>query len=75
MEERSRKICCRGKAICITYSEGVSMALGVQHAMRMRHIKFISVVSLVVPLFILSPKRHDFLKKKRMYTKVPFDFL
>ena len=30
--------CCSGKAINITYSECVSVALGIQHAMRMRHI-------------------------------------
>ena len=29
---------CRGKAISITYSECVSVALVIQHAMRMRHI-------------------------------------
>jgi hypothetical protein len=28
---------CRGKAINITYSECVSVALGIQHAMCMRH--------------------------------------
>jgi len=28
------------KAISIIYSEGVSVALGIQHAMRMRHIVF-----------------------------------
>jgi hypothetical protein len=30
--------CCSGKTIIITDSEFVSAALGIQHAMRMRHI-------------------------------------
>ena len=29
--------CCRGKTVCITYSERVSIALGIQQAMRVRH--------------------------------------
>jgi len=37
-EARSRNRCCRPKAINITYSAGVSVALVIQHAMRMRHI-------------------------------------
>jgi len=35
---RSCYQCCSGKAISITYSECVSVALGIQRAMRMRHI-------------------------------------
>jgi len=30
--------CCSEKAIGITYSECASLALGIQHAMRMRHV-------------------------------------
>ena len=37
-EARSRNHFCSGKAISITYSEYVFVALDVQHAMRMRHI-------------------------------------
>jgi len=38
MEARSCNHCCGGKARIITYSECVSVALVIQHAMRMRHI-------------------------------------
>ena len=35
---RSRNHWCHGKALSITYSEGVSVALDTQHAKHMRHI-------------------------------------
>ena len=38
IQELSCNHCCCGKAISITYSQCVSVALGTQHAMRMRHI-------------------------------------
>jgi hypothetical protein len=38
IDARSRNHCYRGKAISITYSERVFVALVIQHAMRMRHI-------------------------------------
>jgi hypothetical protein len=34
----SRNHCYRGKAVSVTYSDGVSVVLVFQHAMRMRHI-------------------------------------
>jgi hypothetical protein len=37
-EMRSQNHCCRAKAISITYPDCVSVALGIQHAMRMRRI-------------------------------------
>jgi hypothetical protein len=30
--------CCSGKAVSITYSQRVSVALRIQHAMRLRHV-------------------------------------
>jgi hypothetical protein len=38
IEGRSCIHCCSGKAITITYSECVIVALGTQHAIRMHHI-------------------------------------
>jgi hypothetical protein len=37
IEARSCNHCCSGKAISITYSVCVYVALGIQHAIRMRH--------------------------------------
>jgi len=42
---------CSGKAICITYSEDVCVALRTQHAMRMRH----TVICCPVPLYNIFP--------------------
>ena len=38
MEARSRNHWCSGKAVSITHSEYMSLALVTQHATRMRHI-------------------------------------
>jgi hypothetical protein len=64
-ESRSRDHCCHGKAISITHSECVSVALIIQHAKRMRRIILLSVACQAVPylFFTLSHKRHDFRKK------------
>jgi hypothetical protein len=37
-EARSCNCFCRGKALRITYTECVFVALGIQHAMHMRHV-------------------------------------
>jgi hypothetical protein len=64
IEARSRNHCCRGRAISITYSECVSVALVIQHAKRMRCIIFSAVACLVLPYFsALSHKQHDFGKR------------
>jgi hypothetical protein len=48
IEARSFNHCYSGKAISITYSEYVSVALGIQHAMRMRRIILSSVACLAL---------------------------
>ena len=49
IEAHSRNHCCRGKAISMTYSECVSVALVILHAMCMRSIIVSSVACLAVP--------------------------
>jgi hypothetical protein len=51
IEARSCNHCCRGNAMSITHSECVFIALGMQHAMRMRRIVLPSVVCPAVPHF------------------------
>ena len=50
-EARSPNHCCRKKAVRITYSECVSVALGIQHAKRMRRIILSSVACPDLPFF------------------------
>jgi hypothetical protein len=54
IEMRSCNHCYSGKAISITYSESVFVALGMQHAMRMRHIVICSLSSSSVYSHIIS---------------------
>jgi len=54
--------CCSGKAISITHSEGVFLALSVQLAMRMHCIVICDVPCSTI-FSTISKKRHDFRKK------------
>ena len=56
MQARTCDQCCSETPISITYSESVLVALGIQHAMRMRHV---TCLALQYFFFTLSDKRHD----------------
>ena len=77
-EGRPRNHCCRGKEISIAYSECVFVALGIEHAMRMRRIILSYVACLDVTHFFLfstlSHKRQVFRHKKLLNIKCVFIF-
>jgi hypothetical protein len=65
----SRNHCCSGKAISITHSERVFVALGIQHAMCMHDIILLSVsVSTIFFHIILQAAR--FPEKKNVEHKM-----
>jgi hypothetical protein len=75
IEEFSHNHFDRAKAISITYSELVSVALIIQHAKLMSRIIMSSVACLVLQYFsTLSHKRCDFWKKS-LNIKLCFSFL
>jgi len=63
-EARSCNHCCNGKALSMAESERVFVALGIQHAMRLRHIFFCACPALQY-FSTLFHKRYDFRKKKK----------
>ena len=74
-EAHSCSHCCRGRAISITNSERVSVALVIQHAMLMRHIIMPSVACLAqMCSSTLSHKLHDIWEKKFIEHKGVFWF-
>jgi hypothetical protein len=64
VKAHSRKNCCLGKAIIMTYSACVSVAFVIQDVKRNRHTIMSSVAWLAIAYFSkLSHKQHDFRKK------------
>ena len=60
LEAHSRYLPCRGKAINITYSECVSVALVIQHTLPMRGIVLSSVDCRCIIFFHAVSYTHDF---------------
>ena len=66
--------CCSGKTISITYSNCVFVALGIQHAMRMRHTVIRGLSGCTVFFHIISQKDNIFGAKKLLSIKCVFWF-
>jgi len=73
-DEIATENCCSGRAISITYSECVSLALGIQNAIGMRHIITCGLPVCTIFFFTLSPTGHDLMGKQILNTKCVFSF-
>ena len=71
-DARSFTLCSGGKAISITHSECVSVALVIQHAMRMRHIiMWPARLYNIFPRYLINGM---ILEKKKKLLKVKYVF-
>jgi hypothetical protein len=61
IEARSCNHHCSGKVVSVTYSRCLSVALDIQHSMRMRHI--VVALPAVQYLYASSHKQQDFFLK------------
>ena len=68
-EARSCNHCCSGKAISVTCSECVFIALGIQYATRMRHVVICGQSACTQYFYTLSHKQNDFGEGKLLNTK------
>ena len=66
IQARSRKHCCHGKAITDTYSECMSVALVIQHVMRMRPIILSSMAYPAVQCFFHIMSQEAQVSKKNI---------
>ena len=76
IEALSCSHCCRGKALIITYSESVFVALGIQHTMRVHHIIICGLSDYTIFFFpsTLSHKWYNFRKRKKKLLNTKFVF-